>query len=45
MAPRAALSAEPSDESLLQKLSSTPSEQLRPEFVQQMGKLRSTIMN
>jgi len=33
------------DESLLQKLSSTPSEQLRPEFVQQMGKLRSTIMN
>lgn len=33
------------DESLLQKLSSTPSEQLRPEFVTQMGKLRSTIMN
>ena len=33
------------DESLLQKLSSTPTEQLRPEFVTQMGKLRGTIMN
>jgi len=33
------------DESLLQKLSSTPSEQLRPEFVTQMGTLRGTILN
>jgi hypothetical protein len=33
------------DESLLQKLSSTPTDQLRPEFVTQMGKLRGTIMN
>ena len=33
------------DESLLQKLSSTPESKLRPEFVQQMGLLREVIMN
>ncbi|MGB1598928.1 MAG: hypothetical protein ACPIOQ_39625, partial [Promethearchaeia archaeon] len=33
------------DESLLQKLSSTPESKLRPEFVQQMGILREVIMN
>ena len=33
------------DESLLQRLSSTPSEKLRPEFREQMGALRKLILN
>mmetsp|Transcript_9863 Transcript_9863/g.19696 ORF Transcript_9863/g.19696 Transcript_9863/m.19696 type:complete len:1553 (+) Transcript_9863:169-4827(+) len=33
------------DESLLQRLSETPSEKLRPEFREQMGQLRSTILS
>ena len=33
------------DESLLQRLSSTPSEKLRPEFREQMGALRKLILS
>jgi hypothetical protein len=33
------------DESLLQRLSSTPSDKLRPEFLEQMGALRKLILS